>query len=95
MIKIKYGNLKLGDDTIIFNMGPALTCPSKRLNLCPIYNESLLVKAKCYAEKAEILYKDKCINYKNQYEDVDISEYLDGRFDDSIIPEAFKGQKKV
>ena len=40
-------------------------------------------------------YKDKCINYKNQYEDVDISEYLDGRFDDSIIPEAFKGQKKV
>ena len=36
-----------------------------------------------------------CLNYKNKYEDVDVSEYLDGRFDDSIIPEVFKGKKKV
>ena len=36
-----------------------------------------------------------CLNYKNNYEDVDVSEYLDGRFDESIMPEVFKGQKKV
>ena len=38
---------------------------------------------------------NECLNYKNKYEDVDVSEYLDGRFDDSLIPEVFKAQKKV
>jgi hypothetical protein len=37
----------------------------------------------------------ECLNYANKYEDVDVSEYLDGRFDDSLLPEVFKGQKKV
>lgn len=36
-----------------------------------------------------------CLNYKNKYEDVNVSEYLDGRFDDSIIPDVFKAEKKV
>jgi hypothetical protein len=31
MLRLKFGNHKLGDDTGIINMGPAGTCPSKAL----------------------------------------------------------------
>ena len=42
------GNLKIGKDTLILNMGSAKDCPSKKLGLCKIAN--------CYAFKAEYLY---------------------------------------
>lgn len=41
------GNLKLGKDTLIFNMSSATDCPAK---------EHCLVKEKCYALKAEKQY---------------------------------------
>ena len=44
------GNKKLGKDTLIFNMGPATNCPSKKLGLCKH-------SKKCYALKAEKMYK--------------------------------------
>ena len=47
---IQFGNTKLPKTTVIFNMGPAKTCPSKKLGLCEL-------SAKCYALKAERLYK--------------------------------------
>ena len=47
----KTGNLKIGNDTIIFNMGPAATCPSAARNLCAHAKE-------CYALKAERIYKN-------------------------------------
>ena len=43
------GNLKLGFDTLIFNLGTALECPSRKLGLC-------MLGKKCYALKAERLY---------------------------------------
>lgn len=46
----KFGNAKVGDSTLIINMGPALECPSAERNLCPI-------AGKCYAARDEILYK--------------------------------------
>jgi len=50
MIKIRRHNKKLGKQTIVFNMGPAVNCPSKDLNLCNLGN-------KCYALKSEKMYK--------------------------------------
>ena len=58
----KFGNHKIGDDTIIFNMGPALTCPSKDLGMCPVTNKGY----KCYARKQEIQYKELIINYRQR-----------------------------
>lgn len=55
---VKFGNHKLGDDTAIFNMGTAIDCPSRRLGLCRTINQGV----RCYAEKAEIQYKDHVIN---------------------------------
>ena len=46
---IARGNLKLGKDTAIFNIGPAKTCAADRLGLCK-------VSAICYAKKAEKMY---------------------------------------
>jgi hypothetical protein len=46
---VSFGNTKLPRETVIFNMGPAKTCPSDSLGLCK-------VSGKCYAKKAEILY---------------------------------------
>ncbi len=46
-LELSLGNSKLGDDTIIFNMGSAWACPSRSLGLCKL-------GSKCYALKAEI-----------------------------------------
>lgn len=48
MFKYSIGNLKIGKDTLIFNMGSATNCPSKRAGLCNI---------DCYAMKSERQYK--------------------------------------
>jgi hypothetical protein len=47
MMEYAVGNLKIGKDTLIFNMGSAHNCPSKRLGLCNI---------DCYALKSEKRY---------------------------------------
>ena len=44
------GNLKIGKDTLIFNMNPARYCPSDKLGLCKHSDI-------CYAKKAEKMYK--------------------------------------
>lgn len=49
----KIGNLKLNNQTLIFNMGTATNCQSKKLGLCKVCNNNVL----CYAEKAERIYK--------------------------------------
>lgn len=48
-LTLSNGNLKLGNDTIILNMGSAADCPSKTLGHCKVCRE-------CYAAKAERLY---------------------------------------
>lgn len=53
MIEIKFGNHKLGDDTAIFNITPADTCPSKQIGLCQVIKKGIT----CYAAKAERTYK--------------------------------------
>jgi hypothetical protein len=63
-MQIKFGNHKLGDDTAIFNMGTAIDCPSRRLGLCKTINMGV----RCYAEKAEIQYKEPTINYRRTQE---------------------------
>lgn len=57
--KYSIGNLKIGKDTLIFNMGSANNCPSAKLGLCKI--------EKCYAKKAEYLYPS-VIPYRNEQE---------------------------
>jgi hypothetical protein len=46
---VSFGNNKLPKTTVIFNLGSATNCPSKKLGLC-------LCSSKCYAMKAEKLY---------------------------------------
>lgn len=58
----KFGNHKIGDDTVIFNMGTALTCPSKELGLCQVTNKGY----KCYARKSEIQYKEPVLDYRER-----------------------------
>lgn len=50
-LKCSNGNRKLGNDTIILNMGSGTHCPSKALGLCAL-------NGKCYALKAERLYPE-------------------------------------
>lgn len=45
----KFGNAKVGENTLIINMGPATSCPSAERGLCPI-------AGKCYAARDEGLY---------------------------------------
>jgi len=47
---ISQGNHKLGKDTLILNMTSATDCPSRALGLCKL-------PSKCYAMKAERMYK--------------------------------------
>lgn len=53
MAKFEYsvGNLKIGKDTIIINLGSATNCPSGITGQCGLFGTR-----KCYALKAEVLY---------------------------------------
>jgi len=50
-LQVSNGNRKLGNDTLILNMGTATNCPSAKLGLCKLGK-------KCYALKAERLYPE-------------------------------------
>jgi hypothetical protein len=50
MFKYSIGNHKIGKDTLIFNMGPAIACPALNLRMCQVPPK------KCYALKAERQY---------------------------------------
>jgi len=58
-LEMAIGNSKLGNDTIIINLGSAKNCPSRKLGLCKLGN-------KCYARKAEIQYKPNCEKYRDR-----------------------------
>lgn len=70
---IHTGNRKIDRNTIIFNMGSATNCPSRKLGLCKVCNQ-------CYALKAERLYKEVLPYRERQAEywnKTDISVILD------------------
>jgi hypothetical protein len=50
------GNLKIGEDTLIYNMGSATECPSAILGLCDLAHKKHGGNGKCYALKAEAMY---------------------------------------
>ena len=58
-LEMSLGNSKLGDNTVIFNMGSATDCPSRALGLCKI-------KDNCYALDDEIRYKTPCYYRRRQ-----------------------------
>lgn len=60
-LEVKLGNAKIGDDTLIFNMGTAQDCPSRKRGLCKLGN-------KCYALKAEKLYHHYVPAYRKRQE---------------------------
>lgn len=55
---VTFGNSKLPKSTMIFNMGPAATCPSRQRGLCQCPD-------KCYADKAERMYPT-CLPYRER-----------------------------
>lgn len=55
-LKYSIGNLKIGKDTMIINMGTAHACPSAKLGLCSMSHRKFGGDGKCYALKAEYLY---------------------------------------
>ena len=61
-LKAKFGNHKLGEDILIFNMGTAKACPSLKLGMC----NAVKTGVKCYALKPEIQYKDRVVHYRTQ-----------------------------
>jgi hypothetical protein len=56
----KTGNLKIGYNTIIFNIGSAHNCISAKLGLCQLKDSN-----KCYAYRAEKQYKT-VLTYRNR-----------------------------
>ena len=71
------GNLKIGDDTIIFNITAAHDCPSDAAGLCNISKE-------CYAKKAELI-RPKVLPYRRDQErlwdDITVEDFADVIFD--------------
>lgn len=59
-MEVARGNRKLPANTLIINMGPAETCPAKKLNFCKIGKH-------CYAAKAEKIYKHPLDYRRRQY----------------------------
>lgn len=65
MLRLKFGNHKLGDDTGVINMGTATECPARKLGMCDVVNKGL----KCYAEKPEQQYPNTVPAYRKAQED--------------------------
>lgn len=65
MLRMKFGNHKLGDDTAVLNMSTALDCPARKLGMCEVINKGL----KCYAEKPEQQYPNTVPAYRKAQED--------------------------
>ncbi len=59
-LSLVIGNLKIGKDTVILNMGSAETCPSRLRGFCKLGN-------KCYARRAEHQYP-RVLPYRNRQE---------------------------
>lgn len=57
-LEVSNGNLKIGNDTLIFNLTSAEDCPSRALGLCTL-------PGRCYARKAERLYPG-CLPYRRR-----------------------------
>lgn len=88
-MKFAKGNLKLGKDTLIFNMGPAVTCPSKQLGLCKLAH-------KCYAMKAERQYPNVLPYRYRQAKDWDSQNAIEIMLDiEKIITRAKKPIKFI
>ena len=60
---VQFGNTKLGNHTLIINMGTARECPSKALGMCNAVKNG----AKCYALKAEIMYPQSAPYRQRQF----------------------------
>jgi len=56
-LKVKRGNLKVGRDTLIINMGPATNCPARYL--CKVRED-------CYALRDEKFYGPGVLKYRQQ-----------------------------
>ena len=81
------GNLKIGKDTIIFNMGSASECPSGEAGLCDLF-----LSRDCYALKSEKMYP-QVLPYRQRQEEfwksadpIDMAE---------AIQKAFSRRRKV
>ena len=74
-LEVVNGNKKLGKDTLIFNLGSASECPSKKLGLCLIPDE------KCYALKAEKMYPG-CLPYRQRQSEYWLSNTAEQIFHD-------------
>jgi len=61
-IKCKFGNHKIGKDTLIFNMSSAASCPSRSKGMCEVINQGF----RCYADKAESQYKHRTLNAREE-----------------------------
>lgn len=63
-IRVKFGNHKLGDDTLIFNMGSSADCPSRKKGLCRVVHQNI----KCYAAKPEECAKERTLTARKEQE---------------------------
>jgi hypothetical protein len=80
-MEVMYGNKKLSDCTMIFNMGTVQDCPSRRLGLCR-------VPQCCYARKAELRFPNTVVPYRKRQEKAwktlsaeELGEQLAGKID--------------
>lgn len=82
----KFGNAKVGENTLIINMGPATSCPSAERGLCPI-------AGKCYAARDEGMYPKTAVPYRERQKD-----YWLGNTAEQIafdIQEIFEGYERI
>jgi len=59
-----FGNTKLPKTTLIFNMGPATSCPSKALGLCKVASSCYALAPECnYRKRVVLPYRSNQMDY--------------------------------
>ena len=87
------GNLKIGPDTLIFNMGSATDCPSAKMGLCKLAHKKHGGNGKCYALKAEAMYPASLAFRSIQA--IQWEHFTAAQIADAIFTEVSKSQKRA
>jgi hypothetical protein len=86
-LKFTVGNSKIGEDTLIFNMGSAHACPSAKLGLCDMAHKKYGGDGTCYALQAEYFYPQSLpfrTMQKVQWETLTAAQIADEMFTEII-----------
>lgn len=92
-LKFTRGNMKIGEDTLIFNLGSATACPSAKLGLCDLSHRKYGGSGECYALRSEYMYPQS-LPFRT-LQSIQWKEWSAATIADQMFSEIVRSQKTI